>query len=690
MSTSNTMSTLQMFLPLIISLLAALVVGVVFFIKHKKKRKSGTEFIKQKNRRNNFSWLGAFYDTTPFISREYRKIKAKTILLYPGSQVQAAVEATKLMSKSLMYLVIGVLISIILAGEDIYFFFLGIFLSIVIFQAKISSSTRKAENLILDQLGDVVSDLISTYKEYGGHLDDALYDMLVDMPYPINQHIDELYRIATSAHPEEEATAYTEKAPNNYLLSLVSLIVPTVIYGDKTLPDGNTTFVKGLMNLTKQINEESLKRRKIDIAFSSMEKVTIVPILAMKPLEKWFFLKNMPETASYFSGPLGISVMTAVFLSAFIAMKIIDILRTFERPATKESNIFTEFLDPTVAKPTFLRRLSENTNTVLNLFYSKHYTKCKKLEHSMEVTGDRTGFKAHVLKSLTVSASIFMLLIASFMFVDRASSYNALTNFKEAFSNTAVPDPAYTTEMETVAKMIALQHKGDYRTLDRDEIVTEVRENTELLKKDDYINAVADAVENSFNEYETIYFRWYYVIIAFGGAALAFFVPTWLLKYRAKTMEMQKEDEVNSFNMLAMIFMDMGSIQVSTLLEWMERFSYSYKPAIQKCIINLDMGENRALEELRESDDLRSFRKFIKKMESVDKMGFRNSFIDIEIQQDHYNEKRKLDNEMLVKKRSKKAGAVSWFPMIEIIMGWVIGPMFMYAMKMLQTLQSIM
>ncbi len=689
---------LMMFLPLIVALIAA-IVGVVWFLKRQKKKKAatGAQFIKQKTKKNNFNWVLQVLKRLPGMSREYQRIRAKTTLLYPGSQVQADIEATKLLGKSTLVLVVGTIGTIILAQGDIYFTGLGIFLSFVIFQSFISRATRKTENLIIEQLSSFVSDLISSYREHGGQLDDALYDMLIELPYPINQHVEEVYRIITSSNPEEEATAYTEKAPNNYLLSFVSLAVPTVIYGDKTLPDGNTTFVKGLMNLVKQINEETLKRSRIDAAFASMEKVAIVPILLMKPLEHSFFLKNMPETASYFNGAPGIMVMTVIFLSAFVVMKIIDILRTFERPATKENDFFSDLLDPNThkngvdkAKGEFWRRFANDMNEFLNIVYSKHYTRYKKIEHNMEITGDRTGVKAHMLKSITVFITTSMLFMTSFMFVNFASSRNVLTNYTEAFKNTAVPDAEYTTEMENMARQVALHHKGDYRSLTDEEMAKEIRANSEVLKADQYVDEVVKAVRASYKTYETIYFRWYYVLISIGAGMIAAVFPTFLLSYRAKTMKMQKEDEVNAFNLLALIFMDMNSIQVVTLLEWMERFAYSYKPAIQQCIIDMDMGQEEALQRLHDSDDLKSFKKFIRCMLSIDKVGIKKAFADIEIQQDYHNEKRKLDNELLVKGRSSKASMASWVPLIEVMLGWIIGPMIMYAFKMISMLKDVM
>ncbi len=679
---------------------AVILLGIIVWVLKMRKNRRNSRiptFIKNKNKKNRFVWLVNALKCIPGLKGEYTKIKVKTSLLYPGSQVQADIEASKMLGKAVLVFFVGVLGTVVLAQGDIYFIGLGSFLSFVIFQALISRTTRKTENKIIVQLGDFISELISTYREHGGQLDDALYDMLADAPYPINQHVEEVYKIITSAHPEEEATAYTEKAPNNFLLSFVSLAVPTVIYGDKTLPDGNTSFVKGLMNLKKQINEETLKRERIDTAFSSMEKVTIVPILLMKPLEHMFFLKNMPETAEYFNGVAGVSVMTAIFLAAFIVMKIIDILRTFERPSAIESNIFSQILDPnshkngiTKAKPYILRQFANNMNQLLNVYYSKHYTRLHKIEHNLEITGDRTGVKAHMLKRIATGLSVTALLIMSFLFINFASAQNVITNYREAFQNVAVPDPTYTTEMENMATQLAKMHKGDYEALSDEELAEEVRQHSEILKSDDYVNAVVTATKTSLRKYDDIYFRWYYVVIALLGGFAANFVPTLLLSYRAKTMAMQKEDEVNSFNLLAMIFMDMDSIQISTLLEWMERFSYSYKPAIQKCIINIDMGEGAALQELYESDDMHTFQKFIRCMMAVDKMGFKNAFADIEIQQDYYNEKRKLDNENLVKQRAAKASLVSWGPLVLVMGGWIIGPMIMYALKMVENLQSIM
>lgn len=70
----------------------------------------------------------------------------------------------------------------------------------------------------------------------------------------------------------------TPYAPNNVILSFVSLATTTRIYCDKTLPDGNTTFIKGLTNLQKQLNEEVLNMDRLDIAFIAEYDLTCCSI----------------------------------------------------------------------------------------------------------------------------------------------------------------------------------------------------------------------------------------------------------------------------------------------------------------------------------------------------------------------------------------------------------------------------
>lgn len=243
--------------------------------------------------------------------------------------------------------------------------------------------------------------------------------------------------------------------------------------------------------------------------------------------------------------------------------------------------------------------------------------------------------------------------------------------------------------MQDVSIRLASLHKDD-KALDHASLAQEVRDGSMLLRADDHVLPVTKSIEEQVEKYQSVYFKWYYELIASALAALAFFIPGAFLSFQNKQIQIIKEDEVNGFNLLALIFMDMDGTQVSTVLEWMERFSYSYKTAISECIVNLEMGEQRALQKLYEYDTMFEFRKFVKALMTVDDIGFANAFTDIQIQQDYYNEKRKLDNQKLIKQKSATASRIAFAPVYMVMLLYIIIPMLLFAATIFRQVSSVM
>jgi hypothetical protein len=663
------------------SALVIMIVAVFFtFIRKNIKKKRGNKYIKEVKGRNKLYLLYRFFSTCPVLKNEFSKVRLRASLLYPSDDVQVNREATKLMLKPSIIFVAITTLSILFGRNDIYFIVLGIFIAFILFKGSITGLLEKSEYKLLVQFSGFISNLISVYREMNGQIDDAIYSMLDSLPLFVSMHVAKMYEILTSAHMEEAAAAYTDMAPNNYMLSFISLAVPTKIYGDKVLEDGNTTFIKGLMNLKKQLDEEILKRRRRDNAFASLTWIPTAVVFFLKPIE-FYFVNYMPQTVSFFEGSLGTFMMTLIIFTAYICYSLVLTLKTGRRKDVKENSIWKKMVET-----------NPWLNATLNVQYAKHYTKLYRIEKKMIAVGDRTGIKAHIMKCVTAAAAMFVVVNILFVTADFQAAHNSLNNFRTTFDNTVVPDDSYTNEMQSMAAILANEHKHD-DVSDAEvqkQMESEVRENSKILKSESYVAPVVEAAEASVVKYNNIYFRWYYEIIAIIMAIVAFQMPTWFLNFNTKTMEMAKEDEVNSFNLLAMTFMDMDSIQVPTLLEWMERFAYNYKSDISECIVNYEMGEQKALDKLLESDTLPDFQKFVRCMESVDKVGFKNAFFDIEIQEDYYNAKKKDEDDALTRKEASLASKIAFIPLWITLIGWILLPMAMYGLSLYSQFKTVL
>ena len=480
-------------------------------------------------------------------------------------------------------------------------------------------------------------------------------------------HATRIYDVVKSPKLEEAAAAYADYAPNNFFTSLVSLIVPTKLYGDKTLEDGKTTFIKGIMNLNKQLNEELLMKQRLDAAFSSLSIITLSGVFMM-PMLRWFFAHFFPQTTTFFNGTTGIVVELIIFIVTFLCDYLIDALKNTSKQEIREHSVWEKLANRPALSP------------ILNVQYSRHFTVLNRIDRKMKATGDHTGIKAYMVECAAYALIAFVVVNVFFGTSLISRTKIALNDFSNDFTNVIVPSETYKKQMEAISTTLTYQYKGEHLTDDDiDRVKDDIRNEESVIKSDEYVTPTAEAIIAHNKDFHNVYFKFWYEFIAILAAVVAFNTPKNLLSFKAKAMEMGKEDEVNSFNLLATIFMDMDGIKVETLLEWMERFSYYYKEAIVECIVTYPMGKTKALNKLKDYDTLDTFQRFIESLLNIDEVGMKKAFADIEIQQDFYAEKRKADNETLINRKRNAANTIGFIPFYATMALWMGLPMGLYA-----------
>ena len=666
--------------------LVFIIAFVVYKAKAKQKAKKALnaghiDIIGAGKAKNRSFMLYRFYNSIPILKKHFAAIKNKTRLIYPADEFSVRLETTKTMTQGLRAAVITMVAVTLVSFLNIffdgtvayYYLFLGILLSIRAFRRKTKTRLEQAEHFLLKQYADYLfNSLVPAYQRKHGRIDDALMSTLnEELPVMMSLHVSKIYDVVRSPHLEEAAAEYADHSPSPFFTSLVSLIVPIKMHGDKKLSDGKTTFTKGVMNLNKQLNEELLMRRKIDAAFASLSKIVMMGVFAIQPVY-WFFIAFFSGTKTFFSSSVALIFEIAIFIITFLCDYLIDSMTTTNKNEVIENSIWKKIAERKSLQP------------ILNAQYRKHFTYFNRVDKQMHAVGNHTGIKAFMIQcaAYAVIAFIAINLVFGFSLITRTVS--VLSDFTTEFENSLTPSEEYTSQMRALSKEIARAHLGDELTAaDTEVLKQEVRDKGTIIKADDYVDEVVSVIISRNSQYHKIYFKFWYEIIALIGAIVAFTVPEKLLRFKARQSEMGKEDEVNSFNLLAMIFMDMDGVKVETLLAWMERFAHYYRPAITECIIMYPMGQKKALEQLAEYDNMSAYHKFIESLMNIDDVGMKQAFADIEIQQDFYNDKRKADNEILISRKKTTASMLAFIPFWSVIILWMMVPIGFYAYNLI-------
>lgn len=640
------------------------IVFVVFAIYMNVSKKRGEKINKSavinKQGKNKLYVFYRIFNSFPGFKRVFHKILRQTEMMYPSDQMSVNKEATKITLKALG-IALGIsLFSLLTCKGDLLFACMGILAGLVVFSYSITSTFDKLEKKLLEQMRDFLSDVRSHYINKG-IVEDAIEDTLDEIPYEIGLHINKIYDILVSPIMEIKVDEYAETAPNRFFLLLLSICSSIKEYG-------GDNFLDSLSYLKEEINVEVLKKNSIKENFSMLQPIALVVVIFLKPIEIWA-ISNMPELESFYSGSYGQLLLVAIFIISFVSYFLVNILRSSGRGELVRTSVFEKISNiPVISR-------------FLNKLINRRYTKARILNEKQKEVGDHTGPKAFMTKQIVTAIAAFLLINTIFMVGTIAQKLTMLNNYVAEFDASIVPNERYANAMSGAASD-ALEELRKNKNTDTEALKQQIMASS-TITNETYAEMVAEEVIREYTEYKNTYFRWYYLVISILCGIIAYNIPVWFLHFKCKVANMNKEDEVSQFQTLALILMNVDGMRVDILLEWMERFAYSFKASIEDCIISLESGEREALETLKNSEDHPDFRRFVDCLLAIDESDVKSAFSEIIIDRNYSIDSRKQKNEFDVKRKSGTAKTIAFAPLMVVLIGYLLTPMTIMAIKTL-------
>lgn len=651
-------------------------VGILIFIKRRKRASSVTKNLtisEKRNTKNHLYFLYRIYLVTPVVKRYFRKLKNRYRTLLPADEVTLNKKTTERMTFCL-FICLGIFcLTCIMCKGDLFFVLTGLLAGYIIFTTLINSSEENLQIKLLDQLDTFITD-VHAYFHDTEMVDEAISSCLDDLPYEIGLHANKIYNIVTAVDVEAEIESYVETAPNKFLLLMAAICASVKEYGNAKLANGKSVFTNNLDYLKSELNMERNRMRKRIIAFSGKVIGVLVPLFCLKPLE--LFMKHFfPDTASFYDGNGGVIAMAIILILTLVSYEMINSLKDSDSP----NRYGEQKVLKAVSNMPFVKDL-------LTRYTEHNYSKTLRLSDSLKAIGDTNGTDVFILKRIAAAILLaIMVNVVGFAGIARAKEVVA-ENYEECYKDALIPNEEYRQTMRD----FSLAFNGYVK--DTRQTEEELKENLRGagLTDDRMIQMIVDEMNSKREEYKTHYYKWYILLISIGAAALGYMIPYWILNYRKKIMQMNREDEVAQFRTLILILMHEDGMTLDTVLEWMERFAHTFKSSIADCIINLEYSKRGALEKMREEEgEFAPFRRLCDSLISEDDVGLEGAFDDLEIEREYYQEKRKDDNAELLRKCTAKANKIMMLPVWAIIILYLIIPFGTYVANMLVDFSSI-
>lgn len=647
--------------PLLLALIITLCfVAVVAVLGLKNKRQHDTlkdlEKLKKKDSKNYLHFLYRIYMVTPILRRYFVKMKNRMRATYPADEISLNSKTTKKMS--LFLLVSAGLLALIFAigGNDIAYICVGALAVYILFTDMVNNSTKKMEKTLLEQLDTLISEVHTNYDDT--HIPSlAVEDALDNLPYEIGLHANIINGIITSSNPDAEIENYLDVAPNKFLLLFATILETVEEHGDKLLRDGRSMFIKNLDYLKQELGNERVRLEKRQHAFMGKTYSVLIGLFLLKPIELWS-RSNMPETAASYSGSFGTVALAIIMAATFICYEVINILKDDPDEEGRDDKIYKKIA--ALAGP----------KKYITAYIDHNYTRCQRQSDSLKATGNKNGLNVFIVKRCVYAIICFLIVLGlSFYSVGREKT-EIIKDFETAYTSAIVPDEEYRQTMREASAYFKKEMRSGTTTEEYTAMISD--EQFAPIYKDLMVQELTERTES----YAATYFTWWMLLLSLLAGVVGFFVPLIMLQLKKTIMGMARDDEVARFRTLILILMHEDGMTLNKILEWMERFAHAFKPSITDCIFSLEQNEEKAILEMKEKEQgFAPFRRLCDNLLSVDKVGIEKAFDGLETDRDYYKDKRKEDNEKILKTTSMIASIVEFIPVAIVTVIYLVIPL---------------
>lgn len=645
--------------------LVIIIAGSVIYMRLQNlraRRINKNSSLSRRSTKNRLIFFYRLFEAIPGIRKVFEKVVDNTKSVFPSDTMSINKEATKIMLKTTGISAAVMIVTMFFSRGDIWYMLMGIACTVVIFYQNIHAVFSKKEYTLLTQLRDALSAIRHHYLNCR-IVEDSIDDSLDEVSYEIGLHLSKIHDILVSPIMDEEIEEYTEMAPNRFLLLLLSICASTKEYSN-----GEEGFLKSLSYMKEEIGQEIIKKNLIKSAFASMQAISILPIFILKPAEIWVG-RNMPDAALFYSSTAGRILMIGIFLASFACFYIIDVLKESRRGEIIKNSIWNKIAN--------IRGVS----TVLNKVVNKRYLYYLDINEDLKEVGDQTGPKAFLAKQCVFALIAFILLNSTVFITTVRQKLTMLNEYVAEFDDDIIPNKRYRETMEMVAQDYVLKFKDiDPDTTDVEDLISHMQSSGDI-SNEVYARLVAEEVLSELTEYKNTYYKWYTLLVSVILSAVAFFVPRLYLKFKISVSTMNKEEEVNQFQTLILILMNADGIKLDEILDWMDKFAYSFKASIEDCILNLENGVQDSLMKMKDSEKNTSFQRFVDCLLMIDETDIKTAFSELEIDRAFALSDRQQKTAETIHDRSILGKFIVFIPLMAALFGYAATPMAILAIK---------
>lgn len=338
------------------------------------------------------------------------RIENRITILYPATRYSLIKKTSESLVKIYITAGIATMLLMVFADFSLYYALIVFLVLYALISNRIYAELDKLEMVLLMALQKFLEDVKYRFR-FDGMLEEALQEAINTADYHMAIHGELIYSALRDYHLNG-VEDYEELAPNSFFKTFYMMCKNVVIYGDKKV-EGESYFIKNLSYLKDDIGVEILKRRKINNMFMGLLGITIIPVFAIKPIEKWS-VSNIPELSVTYDGIFGIMSTLLMGVLSFAIYKVVLKLK-YPYVKDEEKLKWVEAL----AKVSFFRRLA------LKIIRLK-YKKSLELERRLKNIGYAYDIVEFYVKRIIMAVVAFLVMLVISMSICASLSMGIL------------------------------------------------------------------------------------------------------------------------------------------------------------------------------------------------------------------------------------------------------------------------
>ncbi|MBU5228124.1 hypothetical protein KQI36_15945 [Clostridium senegalense] len=571
-----------------------------------------------------------------------------------------------LRAKSVLYYGISWCISLVLFAflffiyrKDLYIVcvlaLVCIYLRVIVVDILVGDDTK-----LLKEMVDFIKDLKHQFN-LKGSTETALYEASKLAGEVMQVHAKNMCEAIKS---KRALNTYCRQAPNKYIKLLTVYIYLTAEMGDASI-DGRSAFITNMNYLMKQIKMEVDKRDKLKYWLKGINILTILPLAFTDYIKNWS-LPKFPQATFFYNSSL--DIMAKVIL-LIISMICFITIREIERNSDQQAkiNLKKNNWEANLLKIKPIRKV---VSFITPKKDTKEYIKMKNL---IIDSGSQLKIDWIYLRKLVIALVAFIVVIFSIIGLKSLNVKNVMNNTSHMF----VTSEDYITVGKEQLELTQIDRQILEENLDRNYTKEDLVQSAKSkgITDEKELNKLVTRVDNKLRYIENEHFKIYDLLLTILLSILATYIPNVKLYFEKKLRKIDMDSEVFEFYIIILLLMYHKRASIEMILDWMEKFSYTFKDPIRVCRNNLGKGVFKALNGLKETCKYKPFQRLVDNLIISEKIRIKDAFESLESERSFFETEQKELNERIVAEKRELGDLLGVVPALALITIYLLIPL---------------